>query len=112
MTPSEAPVEPVGVEEAEKKEEVAVADAENTDEKQDTAEEKTEEASSELEKTTTCLTNESNSNEKDIEDANKKTAKTVSSILTRVKEDTEMTDTEKIDTLCLLLSKFVEENGV
>lgn len=62
--------------------------------------------------TTTCLTNESNSTEKDIEDANRKTAKTVAGILTRVKEDTEMTDMEKIDTLCLLLSKFVEENGV
>merc|ERR1711997_1267587 len=109
--------EPVGVEEAEKKEEVAEpepeavaeAEAQNTE---DTTEEKKEEASSEPEKTTTCLTNESNSTEKDIEDANRKTAKTVAGILTRVKEDTEMTDMEKIDTLCLLLSKFVEENGV
>merc|ERR1712088_196764 len=79
----------------------------------DTTEEKKEEAGSEQENTTTtCLTSESNSTEKDIEDANKKTAKTVAGILTRVKEDTEMTDMEKIDTLCLLLSKFVEENGV
>merc|ERR1711997_782240 len=115
--------DPVNVEEAEKKEEVAEpepeavaeAEAQNTEDNQatepsgnsDTTEEKKEEASSEPEKTTTCLTNESNSTEKDIEDANKKTAKTVAGILTRVKEDT-----EKIDTLCLLLSKFVEENGV
>merc|ERR1712183_368960 len=120
--------ESVGVEEAEKKEEVAepepepeaAAEAQNTEDNQtkepsgssDTTEEKKEEASSEPEKTTTCLTNESNSTEKDIEDANRKTAKTVAGILTRVKEDTEMTDMEKIDTLCLLLSKFVEENGV
>merc|ERR1711997_1449961 len=123
---SEAPeaVEPVGVEEAEKKEEVAEpepvdvegaekkeevaepepeavaeAEAQNTEDNQatepsgssDTTEEKKEEASSETEKTTTCLTNESNSTEKDIEDANRKTAKTVAGILTRVKEDTEMT---------------------
>merc|ERR1712088_1189558 len=79
----------------------------------DTTEEKKEEAGSEQENTTTtCLTSESNSTVKDIEDANKKTAKTVAGILTRVKEDTEMTDMEKIDTLCLLLSKFLEENGV
>ena len=41
-----------------------------------------------------------------------KTAKTVASILLRVKEDTEMTPEEKIDTLSMLLGKFVEENGV
>merc|ERR1712062_139617 len=64
------------------------------------------------ESSTTCLTNESNSGESDIEDANRKTAKTVAGILARVKNDTEMSDMEKIDTLCLLLSKFVEENGV
>jgi len=122
--------EPVVVEETEKKEEVAEPEAEAQPEGKaeapkaednqkkgpsiniDTSEEKKDEASSEPEKTTTCLTNESNSTEKDIEDANRKTAKTVAGILTRVKEDTEMTDVEKIDTLCLLLSKFVEENGV
>ena len=41
-----------------------------------------------------------------------KTAKTVASILLRVKEDTEMSGEEKIDTLSMLLGKFVEENGV
>merc|ERR1711874_891172 len=95
-----------GVPEVEKKEEVAPA------QNGETVEEKKEESSSEPEKGTTCLTNDSNSAESDIEDANKKTAKTVAGILARVKEDTEMSDMEKIDTLCLLLSKFVEENGV
>merc|ERR1719443_1728590 len=38
-----------------------------------------------------------------------KTAKTVASILLRVKEDTEMSGEEKIDTLSMLLGKFVEE---
>ena len=41
-----------------------------------------------------------------------KTAKTVASILQRVKNDSEMTSEEKIDTLSMLLGKFVEENGV
>merc|ERR1711953_1272297 len=101
-----AAAETDGVPEVEKKEEVAPA------QNGETIEEKKEESSSEPEKGTTCLTNESNSTESDIEDANKKTAKTVAGILARVKEDTEMSDMEKIDTLCLLLSKFVEENGV
>ena len=101
-----AAAETDGVPEVEKKEEVAPA------QNGETIEEKKEESSSEPEKGTTCLTNDSNSAESDIEDANKKTAKTVAGILARVKEDTEMSDMEKIDTLCLLLSKFVEENGV
>ena len=41
-----------------------------------------------------------------------KIVKTVASILLRVKEDTEMSSEEKIDTLSMLLGKFVEENGV
>merc|ERR1712038_626802 len=101
-----AAAETDGVPEVEKEEEVAPV------QNGETVEEKKKESSSEPEKGTTCLTNDSNSAESDIEDANKKTAKTVAGILARVKEDTEMSDMEKIDTLCLLLSKFVEENGV
>ena len=96
------------VEEAEKKEEATESPNNDDSQAKETVEEKKEES----EKGTTCLTNESNSKESDIDDANRKTAKTVAGILTRVKEDTEMTDMEKIDTLCVLLSKFVEENGV
>jgi len=39
-------------------------------------------------------------------------AKTVAQILQRVKNDDSMTPDEKINTLSLLLAKFVEENGV
>ena len=89
-----------------------------TEEQKETSQSVNEEQKDEKDETkksessTTCLTNESNSGESDIEDANRKTAKTVAGILARVKNDTEMSDMEKIDTLCLLLSKFVEENGV
>merc|ERR1711953_1383415 len=86
-----------------------------TEEQKETSQSEKEEQKDETKKSessTTCLTNESNSGESDIEDANRKTAKTVAGILARVKNDTEMSDMEKIDTLCLLLSKFVEENGV
>ena len=89
-----------------------------TEEQKETSQSEKEEQKDEKDETkksessTTCLTNESNSGESDIEDANRKTAKTVAGILARVKNDTEMSDMEKIDTLCLLLSKFVEENGV
>ena len=46
------------------------------------------------------------------ENKSSKTAQTVASILERVKNDPEMTDEDKINTLSMLLSKFVEENGV
>ena len=46
------------------------------------------------------------------ENKSSKTAKTVASILERVKNDPEMTDEDKINTLSMLLGKFVEENGV
>jgi len=41
-----------------------------------------------------------------------KNIKTVANILHRVKEDTEMSSDQKIDTLSMLLTKFVAENGV
>merc|ERR1719499_1760538 len=41
-----------------------------------------------------------------------KNIKTVANILHKVKEDTEMSSEQKIDTLSMLLTKFVEENGV
>jgi len=44
--------------------------------------------------------------------AQNKAAKTVASILEKVKNDTEMSSDQKINTLSMLLSKFVEENGV
>ena len=46
-----------------------------------------------------------------IEEPNKN-VKTVANILHRVKEDTEMSEEQKIDTLSMLLTKFVAENGV
>jgi len=49
--------------------------------------------------------------EKPIEEPNKN-VKTVANILHRVKEDTEMSSEQKIDTLSMLLTKFVAENGV
>ena len=48
----------------------------------------------------------------EVKKSENKTAKTVASILQRVKNDSEMTSEEKIDTLSMLLGKFVEENGV
>ena len=109
--PTPAPVESEAPEGAQKEQA-------GTEEQKETSQSVNEEQKDEKDETkksessTTCLTNESNSGESDIEDANRKTAKTVAGILARVKNDTEMTDMEKIDTLCLLLSKFVEENGV
>ena len=44
--------------------------------------------------------------------AQNKAAKTVASILEKVKNDSDMSSDQKIDTLSMLLSKFVEENGV
>merc|ERR1712079_233129 len=44
--------------------------------------------------------------------AQNKASKTVASILEKVKNDTEMSSDQKINTLSMLLSKFVEENGV
>ena len=44
--------------------------------------------------------------------AQNKAAKTVASILEKVKNDSDMSPDQKIDTLSMLLSKFVEENGV
>ena len=41
-----------------------------------------------------------------------KNIKTVANILHKVKEDTEMSSDQKIDTLSMLLTKFVAENGV
>ena len=55
---------------------------------------------------------EATENESAPEKVPNKTAKTVASILQRVKDDTEMTSEEKINTLSMLLGKFVEENGV
>lgn len=49
--------------------------------------------------------------EKPIEEPNKN-VKTVANILHKVKEDTEMSSEQKIDTLSMLLTKFVAENGV
>lgn len=46
-----------------------------------------------------------------IADPNKN-VKTVANILNKVKEDTEMSSEQKIDTLSMLLTKFVAENGV
>merc|ERR1711953_40968 len=99
---------------SEKEEQKETSQSETEEQKETSQSEKEEQKdeSKKSESSTTCLTNESNSGESDIEDANRKTAKTVAGILARVKNDTEMSDMEKIDTLCLLLSKFVEENGV
>ena len=109
--PTPAPVESEAPEGAQKEQAGAEEQKETSQsEKEEQKDEKDE--SKKSESSTTCLTNESNSGESDIEDANRKTAKTVAGILARVKNDTEMSDMEKIDTLCLLLSKFVEENGV
>ena len=49
--------------------------------------------------------------EKPVEESNKN-VKTVANILHKVKEDTEMSSEQKIDTLSMLLTKFVAENGV
>ena len=106
--PTPAPVESEAPEEAQKEQTGAEETSQSVNEKQKDEKDETKKSES----STTCLTNESNSGESDIEDANRKTAKTVAGILARVKNDTEMSDMEKIDTLCLLLSKFVEENGV
>merc|ERR1711936_273077 len=108
--PTPAPVESEAPEGAQKEQ----AGAEEQKETSQSVNEKQKDEKGETKKSessTTCLTNESNSGESDIEDANRKTAKTVAGILARVKNGTEMSDMEKIDTLCLLLSKFVEENG-
>ena len=120
--PTPAPVESEAPEGAQKEqagaEEQKETSQSETEEQKETSQSVNEEQKDEKDETkksessTTCLTNESNSGESDIEDANRKTAKTVAGILARVKNDTEMSDMEKIDTLCLLLSKFVEENGV
>merc|ERR1711936_569844 len=120
--PTPAPVESEAPEGAQQKEtskseteEQKETPHSETEEQKETSQSEKDEQKDESKKSessTTCLTNESNSGESDIEDANRKTAKTVAGILARVKNDTEMSDMEKIDTLCLLLSKFVEENGV
>merc|ERR1711953_1632611 len=98
--------------ETEEQKETSQSEKEQQKETSQSEKEEQKDESKKSESSTTCLTNESNSGESDIEDANRKTAKTVAGILARVKNDTEMTDMEKIDTLCLLLSKFVEVNGV
>merc|ERR1711936_1522942 len=98
--------------ETEEQKETSQSEKEEQKETSQSEKEEQKDESKKSESSTTCLTNESNSGESDIEDANRKTAKTVAGILARVKNDTEMSDMEKIDTLCLLLSKFVEENGV
>ena len=98
--------------ETEEQKETSQSETEEQKETSQSEKEEQKDESKKSESSTTCLTNESNSGESDIEDANRKTAKTVAGILARVKNDTEMSDMEKIDTLCLLLSKFVEENGV
>ena len=98
--------------ETEEQKETPQSEKEEQKETSQSEKEEQKDESKKSESSTTCLTNESNSGESDIEDANRKTAKTVAGILARVKNDTEMSDMEKIDTLCLLLSKFVEENGV
>merc|ERR1711874_818665 len=41
-----------------------------------------------------------------------KQTKTVLSVVTKLKEDTKLSDSEKIDTLCLLVQRIVEENKV
>merc|ERR1711936_1062546 len=97
--------------ETEEKKETPQSETEEQKETSQSEKEEQKDESKKSESSTTCLTNESNSGESDIEDANRKTAKTVAGILARVKNGTEMSDMEKIDTLCLLLSKFVEENG-
>ena len=49
--------------------------------------------------------------EKPVEEPNKH-VNTVANILHKVKEDSEMSSEQKIDTLSMLLTKFVAENGV
>jgi len=51
-------------------------------------------------------------NETEKPEEQNKNIKTVANILHRVKEDTEMSSDQKIDTLSMLLTKFVAENGV
>merc|ERR1711953_1274763 len=113
-TPQSETEEQKETSQSEKEEQKETLQSEKEEQKETSQSEKEEQKdeSKKSESSTTCLTNESNSGESDIEDANRKTAKTVAGILARVKNDTEMSDMEKIDTLCLLLSKFVEENGV
>ena len=55
---------------------------------------------------------EATENEKPAIEEPNKNVKTVANILHRVKEDTEMSEEQKIDTLSMLLTKFVAENGV
>jgi len=55
---------------------------------------------------------ESVANETEKPEEQNKNIKTVANILHRVKEDTEMSSDQKIDTLSMLLTKFVAENGV
>ena len=50
--------------------------------------------------------------EKPVVEEPNKNVKTVANILHKVKEDTEMSSEQKIDTLSMLLTKFVAENGV
>ena len=51
-------------------------------------------------------------NETEKPEEQNKNIKTVANILHKVKEDTEMSSDQKIDTLSMLLTKFVAENGV
>merc|ERR1712181_8521 len=46
------------------------------------------------------------------ESAGDRQTKTVLSVVTKLKEDTKLSDCEKIDTLCLLVQRIVEENKV
>ena len=47
-----------------------------------------------------------------VDEAGDKQTKTVLSVVTKLKEDTKLSDCEKIDTLCLLVQRIVEENKV
>ena len=47
-----------------------------------------------------------------VDAAGDKQTKTVLSVVTKLKEDTKLSDCEKIDTLCLLVQRIVEENKV
>merc|ERR1719277_2355563 len=46
------------------------------------------------------------------DETGEKQTKTVLSVVTKLKEDTKLSDSEKIDTLCLLVQRIVEENKV
>jgi len=84
--------------------------ATNGDEKPDTCE-PTANGVDEV-KPTTNGTENANEKAKDDKVAEKGPMKTVNSVVARLKNDTSISDSDKIDTLCLLVQRIVEENSM